>query len=202
METCPCRSEGRGWWQHHLLTRPTTGRNNGQNQQIRKSSETDAGHFQRDRGAVGYRLHSPSRRGICPVARQATATLCRQRPSPLATGQLKTWACGIVYALGFVNFLFDKSQTPSMSAAELCAAFGVSKSTGAAKAKAVREALGMSQMDPQWYRPSKMEHNSLAWMIMVNGFIVDVRSMPRDIQEAAYAKGLIPYLPEPRPRHG
>lgn len=21
METCPCRSEGRGWWQHHLLTR-------------------------------------------------------------------------------------------------------------------------------------------------------------------------------------
>src|SRR6266581_1745294 len=64
------------------------------------------------------------------LARQATAVLCRQRPSPLATGHLKTWACGIVYALGFVNFLFDKSQTPSMSAAELCAAFGVSKSTG------------------------------------------------------------------------
>jgi hypothetical protein len=134
------------------------------------------------------------------LARQATAALCRQRPSPLAAGQLKTWACGIVYALGFVNFLFDKSQTPSMNAAELCAAFGVSKSTGAAKAKAVREALGMSQMDPQWYRPSKMERNSLAWMIMVNGLIVDVRSMPRDIQEAAYAKGLIPYLPGARPR--
>ena len=136
------------------------------------------------------------------LARQATAALCRQRPSPLATGHLKTWACGIVYALGFVNFLFDKSQTPSMTAADLCAAFGVSKSTGAAKAKAVREALGMSQMDPHWYRPSKMEHNSLAWMITVNGFIVDVRSMPRDIQEAAYEKGLIPYLPEPRPRQG
>lgn len=134
------------------------------------------------------------------LARQATAALCRQRPSPLTTGRLKTWACGIVYALGFVNFLFDKSQTPSMSAAELCAAFGVSKSTGAAKAKTVREALGMSQMDRHWYRPSKMEHNSLAWMIMVNGFIVDVRSMPRDIQEAAYAKGLIPYLPGLRPQ--
>src|SRR5437899_13061725 len=39
------------------------------------------------------------------LARQATAVLCRQRPSPLATGHLKTWACGIVYALGFVNFL-------------------------------------------------------------------------------------------------
>jgi hypothetical protein len=136
------------------------------------------------------------------LARQATAALCRQRPSPLATGHLKTWACGIVYALGSVNFLFDKSQTPSMRAAELCAAFGVSQSTGSAKAKAVREALDMRQMDPRWYRPSKMEDNSLAWMIMVNGFVVDVRSMPRDIQEAAYEKGLIPYLPGSQPRQG
>ena len=132
------------------------------------------------------------------LARQATAALCRKRPSPLATGNPKTWACGIVYALGTVNFLFDKSQTPSMSAAELCAGFGVSKSTGAAKAKVVRDALDMSQMDPQWYRPSQMDENPMAWMIMVNGYVVDVRSMPRDIQEAAYAKGLIPYLPGDR----
>src|SRR5262249_15761659 len=132
------------------------------------------------------------------LARHATAALCRKRPSPLATGHLKTWACGIVYALGSVNFLFDKSQKPTMRAAELCAEFGVSQSTGAGKAKRVRDALGMSQMDPQWYRPSKMEANPLAWMILVDGFAVDVRSMPRDIQEAAYAKGLIPYLPGAR----
>jgi hypothetical protein len=132
------------------------------------------------------------------LARQATAALCRKRPSPLATGNPKTWACGIVYALGSVNFLFDRSQTPSMSAAELCAGFSVSKSTGAAKAKVVRDALDMSQMDPQWYRPSQMDENPMAWMIMVNGFVVDVRSMPRDVQEAAYAKGLIPYIPGDR----
>ena len=85
-----------------------------------------------------------------------------------------------------------------MRAAELCAGFGVSQSTGSAKAKAVRDALGMGQMDPQWYRPSKMEDNPLAWMIMVNGFAVDVRQMPRDIQAVAYEKGLIPYIPEAR----
>jgi hypothetical protein len=38
----------------------------------------------------------------------------------------------------------------------------------------------------------------MAWMIMVNGFVVDVRQMPRDVQEVAYAKGLIPYLPGAR----
>ena len=129
------------------------------------------------------------------LARQATAALCRKRPSPLATGHLKTWACGIVYALGSANFLFDKSQKPFMRAAELCAGFGVSQSTGSAKAKAVRDALGMGQMDPQWYRPSKLEDNPLAWMIMVDGFVVDVRRMSRAVQEIAYEKGLIPSIP-------
>lgn len=96
---------------------------------------------------------------------------------------------------------FFVRQNPE-SAAELCAAFGVSQSAGAAKAKAVRDALAMGQMDPRWYRPSKMEDNASAWMIMVNGLSVDARHLPRDLQEAAYAKGLIPYLPEPRSRHG
>jgi hypothetical protein len=36
----------------------------------------------------------------------------------------------------------------------------------------------------------------MAWMIMINGLIVDVRNLPRDLQEAAYARGLIPYLPK------
>jgi hypothetical protein len=38
----------------------------------------------------------------------------------------------------------------------------------------------------------------MAWMIMVNGLIVDARSLPRLIQEEAYAKGLIPYIPGDR----
>src|SRR5262245_53082377 len=129
------------------------------------------------------------------LARQATAALCRKCPSPLATGNPKTWACGIVYALGSANFLFDKSQQPTMRAADLCAGLGASKSTGWAKAKVVREALEMSQMDPQCYRSSKMEDNPLAWMIMVDGFVVDVRRMSRAVQEIAYEKGLIPYIP-------
>jgi hypothetical protein len=138
------------------------------------------------------------------LARQATAALCRKRPSPLLSGRTDVWACGIVYALGFVNFLFDRSQDPHVSATELCEWFGVSKSTGSAKSKAVRDALGMMQMDPNWYRPSKMDENIMAWMViwmvMVDGFIVDARSLPREIQAMAYEKGLIPYIPADRQR--
>jgi hypothetical protein len=129
------------------------------------------------------------------LARQATAALCRKRPSPLQNGRANSWACGIVYALGFVNFMFDKSQAYYISAADLCAAFGVSASTGSARSKVVRDTLGMYQMDPNWCLPSQMDDNPMAWMVMVNGLIVDVRSMPLEVQRIAYEKGLIPYIP-------
>ncbi len=63
------------------------------------------------------------------LARAMTAALCRKRPSPLASGQPRTWACGIIYALGQLNFLPDKASRPHMAMAEVCAAFGVGQST-------------------------------------------------------------------------
>jgi len=129
------------------------------------------------------------------LARQLTAALCRKRPSPLLNGRINTWACGVVYALGFVNFLFDKSSEPYMNATELCKCFGISKSTGSAKSKEIRDIFNMIQMDPNWCLPSEMNNNPMAWTIMLDGFIVDVRTVPKHIQEMAYQKGLIPYIP-------
>ncbi len=126
--------------------------------------------------------------------RFATAALCRKRPSPLASGTEKTWACGITHAIGMVNFLFDASQDPHIGVTDLYKGFGVSASTGQGKSKLVRDTLKMHQMDPDWCLPSKLEDNPMAWMISVNGYIIDARSAPRELQEVAYAKGLIPYI--------
>ena len=130
------------------------------------------------------------------LIRHATAALCRKRPSPLSSGSHKTWACGITHAIGMVNFLFDASQDPHMKAADLYKAFGVSAGSGQAKSKIVRDTLDMRQLDPNWCLPSKMDTNPLAWMVMVDGLIVDARQLPREIQEVAYERGLIPYLPD------
>lgn len=129
------------------------------------------------------------------LARQATAALCRKRPSPLSHGNPSSWACGIVYALGQVNFLSDKSQKPYMNMSDLCKAFDLSASTGAGKSKVVRDTLKMRQFDPNWSLPSMIEKNPLVWMITVNGLPADARYMPLPIQEEAYRRGLIPYVP-------
>ena len=129
------------------------------------------------------------------LSRKLAAKLARKRPSPIGRGKPEIWACGIVYALGTVNFLFDKSQSPHMRADELCAAFGVSKSSGSNKAKLIRDMFDMYQMDPNWSLPSLIDKNPLVWMLEVNGLIMDVRHAPREVQEIAFEKGLIPYIP-------
>ena len=132
------------------------------------------------------------------LCRTAAAALARKRPSPLLRGRLEIWACAIVYALGSINFLFDRSQKPYMSAEDICAVFGVSKSSGANKAKLVRNTLDMSQFDATWFLPSRLAESPIAWLIEVNGLIVDARYIPRKLQEIAYRKGLIPYIPAER----
>lgn len=129
------------------------------------------------------------------LCRQLTATLCRKRPSPLSQGKVVTWACAIIHALGTVNFLFDASQTPHVPAGQIASYFGLSMSTMQAKSKQIRDLLGMYQMEPEWTLPSKVDENPLIWMIQVNGIIMDVRHAPRVIQEEAFRKGLIPYVP-------
>ncbi len=129
------------------------------------------------------------------MSRKMTAALARKRPSPLESGRANTWACGIVYTIGFVNFLFDKSFPPYINAEDLCAAFGVAKTTGYNTSKRIRDLFGLMQFDPRWTLPSLMDQNPMAWMISVNGLMIDVRHAPRYIQEEAYHKGLIPYLP-------
>jgi Domain of unknown function (DUF6398) len=125
------------------------------------------------------------------LSRQLTAALCRKRPSPLTTGQPKTWACGIVHALGMVNFLYDSS----LKSTDLYKAFGVAESTGQGKSKIIRDLMKMDYFNSDWCLPSRIDRHPTAWLISVNGLMIDARSAPRKVQEEAFDRGLIPYLP-------
>jgi hypothetical protein len=57
------------------------------------------------------------------------------------------------------------------------------------------DSLKIRQFDWRWCLPSRLADNPLAWLIELDGFIVDARHVSRDIQEEALRRGLIPYLP-------
>jgi len=133
------------------------------------------------------------------LCRKLAGALARKRPSPLLGGKPKTWACGIVRTIGWVNYLDDSSRKPHMKLTAIDRAFGVAESTGQGKSKAIRTLLKVRTFDPHWTLPSRMGENPMAWMIEVNGFIVDARHLKREFQEEALRKGLIPYIPTDRP---
>ncbi|MBN2645937.1 MAG: hypothetical protein JXR59_10765 [Desulfuromonadaceae bacterium] len=132
----------------------------------------------------------------CQMARELAAKLCRKRPSPLLKGKPEQWACACVYVIGSINFLHDKTQTPHLPLKQVCELFGIGKSTATAKARIIEDSLNISQLDPRWTLPSKLLDNPLVWILQVDGFMVDIRNAPAELQEEAFRLGLIPFVPE------
>lgn len=129
------------------------------------------------------------------LCRRLVAKLARKRPSPIVRGDERVWAAGALYAVGQNNFLFDPTQTPHLSSDDLSQLTGVPKSTMAAKAKRIRDAVCLNApMDPEFCRRELLTEHPLAWLVEVDGLIVDARLLPAELQAEARRRGLIPDL--------
>lgn len=115
--------------------------------------------------------------------------------SPIRSGKAKSWAAGLIWAVGRVNFLSDPSFEPTMTQKEFAQAIGVSPATISAKSGGIMDSLELMPLDPRYTIDSRLADNPMVWMIEVNGMIVDLRHVPREIQEAAFEQGIIPYIP-------
>lgn len=136
----------------------------------------------------------------CQVIHQVVGALARKRPSPLLKGKENVWAAAAVHAVGRVNFLDDPSQSPHCKSKAIYEFFGIGESTGQNKSREIRDLLKMGPMSPEWTLPSRLAENPLVWMLQVNGLMVDIRRMPIELQQMAFDKGLIPYIPVLQPQ--
>lgn len=128
------------------------------------------------------------------LCRRLVAKLARKRPSPLVRGNLRIWAAAALYTVGSVNFLFDRSQPLHLTADELSALTGVPKSTMANKSKRIRDLLGLRPFDHELCRRDLLEQSPFAWLILLDGIVVDARWLPPEFQAEARRRGLIPDL--------
>jgi hypothetical protein len=71
---------------------------------------------------------------------------------------------------------------------------GVAKSTMSAKASHISSVLALGVFEPDLSRAELLEDNPLAWLVSVNGLVVDARMLPAELQRAAHAQGLIPFV--------
>jgi hypothetical protein len=104
----------------------------------------------------------------------------RKRNVPFISGKLEIWASAIIYALGRINFLFDKSFEPYVSGDDISNYFGTSKSTTSQKAKFILDTFKMGYYDDEFSTTHMKERNPFSKMAVVNGFIVPMEVLESD----------------------
>lgn len=117
------------------------------------------------------------------LAKKLILKLSRKRKVPYLSGRIEIWAAAVIYAIGQINFLFDKSSEPFLSPDEIAGYFGQNKSSVSQKAKVIRDLLKLTYWDNEFSLKSIQEENPFDDMVEINGFIVPISSLPPDVQE-------------------
>lgn len=107
----------------------------------------------------------------------------RKREVPFQRGRLEIWAAAVVHTIGSINFLGDKSFEPYLTVSEIYNHFGASPSSVSQKSKLIQELFELWYYNPE-FSTSKMTDNSpFNSMVLVDGFIVPVESLPEAYQQ-------------------
>lgn len=92
-------------------------------------------------------------------------------------GKAEIWAASVVWSVGSINFLGDKSFEPYATLADVCSFFNANTSTVGQKASKIKDLLDISIWDSRYQLPDSSIGNFLDSLVMTNeGFIV-----PKDI---------------------
>ncbi|HBB06956.1 MAG TPA: hypothetical protein DCZ73_04280 [Bacteroides sp.] len=104
--------------------------------------------------------------------------------SPFRRGNLNIWAAAVVYTIGQVNFLSDKSFEPYLPNSAINEYFGTKPGTVSAKANLIREMLDIDyHFDPEYSTAKMQEQNPFNKLVLVDGMLYPVEMLPEEYQE-------------------
>ena len=99
---------------------------------------------------------------------QMIEKMARKRTVPFLSGKLEIWAAAIIYSIGQINFLFDKTFEPYVSTDDICNYFNTSKSTTSQKAKLIMDMFKLKHFDKEFSTNKMKDENPLdnLWFLM------------------------------------
>ncbi|GAB7015852.1 DUF6398 domain-containing protein [Methanogenium cariaci] len=107
--------------------------------------------------------------------------MSRKRPVPFLSGRIEIWAAAVVYALGSINYLFDKSTKPYASPADICDYFKTKKSTTSQKAKGIRDMFDLYFFDEEFSTSREDEEDLYEDLVLIDGVIVPKDMLPPEL---------------------
>ena len=114
--------------------------------------------------------------------------MSRKRNVPFLSGRIEIWAAAIVYALGSINFLFDRGSDPYVSRDDICNYFGTSRNTTSQKAKIIRDMFKLGYWDNEFSTSYMMQNSPFLDLLLIDGLIADKYSLSQEIQEGLWEK--------------
>ena len=108
--------------------------------------------------------------------------MARKRTVPFLSGKIEIWAAAVIYAIGSVNFLFDKSFEPCVTSDDICDFFGTKKSTTSQKAALIRDMFKMGYWDKEFSTKHSKQDNPFRDLVEINGLIVPISMLPPEIR--------------------
>ena len=129
------------------------------------------------------------------ITRSLVARLARKRPSPLIRGDTRIWAAGAIYAVGQINFLFDRRSSPHMTGDQLAGALGVVKTTMAAKAALINRTLDLRAFEPGLTRADLIAQHPLVVLGHAVEMLFAGRPLPPELRDELRRRELVPDAP-------
>ncbi|MBT3374766.1 MAG: hypothetical protein HN742_34145 [Lentisphaerae bacterium] len=115
------------------------------------------------------------------LADKLMAKLSRMRKLDITRGRPEIWAGTIVYLIGRLNFLFDRSSPSHVTPDQIAEHFGAAKTTLQNKATMVEKATGIHQGDREFTRSEIADMFSV--IELPNGFLTTLEMLREELAE-------------------
>lgn len=103
--------------------------------------------------------------------------LGRKRAVPFLTGKATNWSAAIIYTIGTINYLFDRSFDPYIPSSDIHDYFGTKSTTVSAKASKIRKMLNIDRENNEFVTSRMIDDNLLDEFEVVDNMLVPILSL-------------------------
>ncbi|MCX6328396.1 MAG: DUF6398 domain-containing protein [Bacteroidia bacterium] len=109
--------------------------------------------------------------------------LGRKRDVPFQRGRIEIWAAAVIYTIGSINFLFDKSFKPFVKPDDICEYFDTKRSTVTNKVREIKDMLDIGFFDQDFTTSRLAGENPFNKFVMVDGIIMLLSDLSLNLQK-------------------
>lgn len=117
------------------------------------------------------------------LAKKLLIKLTQEKEIIYKTGDPEVWTVAIIQTIGDINMIFERNSEPQITVNEINEFYGTNKSTTRKRSKIIKEIFDLDVFNPEFSTQKTKESNPLNKLVMIDGFLVPIESLPKRYQD-------------------